>query len=459
MFTTDDSPLTAETQRAMRRWLKLGVAALAIAGLFSILIVVARTPAFANISVLKDFFRVALVVHVDLSVLVWFLAVAGMLFAAHGPARVSYLQTAALLSIAGGMGCIALSPFTGQGAPLMSNYVPVLTNGVFFLGLGLVLCSVLLASVAALIAPRAVPLGIKNIFSNSTTLMEAQHFGIATAAAIVLIALACFAWSAHLLPRAITGQEYYELLFWGGGHVLQFTHVQLMMVAWVALATAIGLRSPLCPSLLAALYCIGLVAAFAAPIAYFRYGAASFEYKNFFTQLMITANGLAPFALLALLVRRLVQQGRVGLEQRALWASLWMSLILFGFGGILGNSISGQNVTIPAHYHGSIVSVTLAFMGLAYIVLPALGYRAVAHTRLAFWQPFIYGGGQLIHISALAWSGGYGVLRKTPGALAPGMTAAKLAMGIMGLGGLIAIIGGLMFVLVMWSGMHKNTAS
>ncbi|MFN7452136.1 MAG: hypothetical protein ACK5R5_04440, partial [Alphaproteobacteria bacterium] len=57
-----------------RRWLMLGVAALAIAGLFSLILVIARTPQLAG---LKELFSVALVVHVDLSVLVWFLAVMG----------------------------------------------------------------------------------------------------------------------------------------------------------------------------------------------------------------------------------------------------------------------------------------------------------------------------------------------------------------------------------------------
>jgi cytochrome c oxidase subunit 1 len=38
--------------------------------------------------------------------------------------------------------------------------------------------------------------------------------------------------------------------------------------------------------------------------------------------------------------------------------------------------IRGVNVVIPAHYHGSIVGITLAFMGLAYVLLPRLGFAA-----------------------------------------------------------------------------------
>ena len=92
--------------------------------------------------------------------------------------------------------------------------------------------------------------------------------------------------------------------------------------------------------------------------------------------------------------------------------------------------------------------MTLAFMGLVYVLLPTLGYGK-AESRMALWQPYVYGAGQLIHVLGLAWSGGYGVQRKVAGAEQALTTLPqKIGMGMMGLGGLIAIIGGLMFVLV-----------
>jgi cytochrome c oxidase subunit 1 len=115
-------------------------------------------------------------------------------------------------------------------------------------------------------------------------------------------------------------------------------------------------------------------------------------------------------------------------------------------GGVLGYLIHGVNVVIPAHYHGSTVGVTLAFMGLAYVLLPTLGFGR-AEGRMAIWQPYVYGAGQLIHVLGLAWSGGYGVQRKVAGADQFLTTLPqKVGMGMMGLGGLIAVIGGLMFV-------------
>lgn len=76
---------------------------------------------------------------------------------------------------------------------------------------------------------------------------------------------------------------------------------------------------------------------------------------------------------------------------------------------------------------------------------------------MARWQPYVYGGGQLIHILGLAWSGGYGVQRKVAGAeQALRSTSEIVAMGIMGLGGLVAIIGGLVFALVVLVAMRRK---
>jgi hypothetical protein len=132
------------------------------------------------------------------------------------------------------------------------------------------------------------------------------------------------------------------------------------------------------------------------------------------------------------------------------------SFVLFALGGVLGYMIQGANVVIPAHYHGSQVGVTLAFMGLTYVLLPLLGFGK-AEGRMAVWQPYVYGAGQLIHVLGLAWSGGYSVQRKVAGAEQALVTLPqKLGMGMMGLGGLVAVIGGLMFVVICLSAMSAK---
>src|SRR5690606_11254078 len=82
-----------------------------------------------------DFFRVALVVHVDLSVLVWFFAVAGMLWSANAREPRSRLRSAlgwAALGLtgAGALG-MTLAAFFDPGTPVMANYIPMLESATF----------------------------------------------------------------------------------------------------------------------------------------------------------------------------------------------------------------------------------------------------------------------------------------------------------------------------------------
>ena len=109
---------------------------------------------------------------------------------------------------------------------------------------------------------------------------------------------------------------------------------------------------------------------------------------------------------------------------------------------------------IPAHYHGSIVGVTLAFMGIVYYLLPNLGYP-IRRARMLYLQPYIFAGGQLMHITGLALSGGYGVQRKVAGAdqVLDGIHQ-TLGMAMMGTGGLLAAVGGLCFLLIAISALR-----
>ncbi len=133
--------------------------------------------------------------------------------------------------------------------------------------------------------------------------------------------------------------------------------------------------------------------------------------------------------------------------------ALLFSVLLFGVGGSIGFMISGSTVTVPAHYHGSIVGITIAFMGISYHLLPQLGFGKVSG-RIARWQPGIYGLGQLMHIIGLAWSGGYNVARKSTGAERGFEQIA--GMGLMGFGGLVSITGGIIFLVLVYRSMKPG---
>ena len=202
------------------------------------------------------------------------------------------------------------------------------------------------------------------------------------------------------------------------------------------------------PRVVLLLFGVGLATVFMAPLIYYAYPVTSSEHITLFTWLMAYGGSLATLPLaLAVLVG--CARGRAPTrEQAPLRAALIASMILFGLGGVIGFLIQGANVTIPAHYHGSIVGVTLALMGLTYALLPRFGYPLHA-PRLAYAQPYLYAAGQALHVLGLMWSGGYGVQRKVAGAV-EGLDRVEhiAAMGLMGLGGLIAIVGGLLFLYI-----------
>ncbi len=437
-------------QRALARgWLWLGLLALIGSGLFSLLLVLSRTPVINQWLPGVDFFRVALVVHVDLSVLVWFASLAGMLWSLNNTPRGTAWGWFALAGCAAGAVLMALSAFIGQGAPVMANYIPVLERPLFMFGLVVfALASTVLVGHSLWAAPRT---GLSIDGSG------ALRFGFNAAAVSAAVALGAFAWSFAVVPNTLDGKAYYEILFWGGGHALQFTWTLLMLVAWLALASACGARLMISPRVTVLMFALALVAVFVTPYAYLAHDIASVEHRALLTWAMRVGGGLAIAPIALAVVLALLGAPKADDATRPLRAALVWSIVLFASGGVIGIFIQGSNVRIPAHYHGCIVGVTLALMGLAYHLLPRLGY-ATPNGRMAAWQPGLYGIGQLMHITGLVWSGGYGVQRKVAGAEQVLRSSGEIAgMGLMGLGGLVAIIGGLLFVVVMLRAMRRVT--
>ena len=432
-------------------WLALATAALVGSGLFALLLVGARTPGLNRMLPGVDFFHVALVVHVDLSVLVWFFAMAGLLWTLAGSARAMSLGWFGWTLAALGAAIVAMAPFAGAVNPVMSNYVPVLDARAFLFGLAVFGVGLGATTLRAL----ALPGRVGSALPGSGVL----RFGLNAAAISAAIALGSLLWSWLTLrggaTAGLTGKPYFELLFWGAGHVVQFTWTLLMLVSWLWLATRIDAPVPLSPRVVLLLFGVALVSVFATPVIYLAFEVGSVEHNRLFTWLMRFGGGLAILPMVLALIVALWRAPPCPPAARPERAALVSSVVLFCVGGGIGFLIQGNDVRIPAHYHGSIVGVTLALMGATYALLPALGLAAP--DRLAVWQPGIYGVGQLMHIIGLVWSGGYGVQRKVAGAEQVLRTPQEVAgMGLMGLGGLVAIVGGLLFVVVVLRALSRR---
>lgn len=437
-----------ERDRLIIGWLWLAVLALALAGLFSLLLVLARTPVIGEVFPWLNFFQSALVVHVNLSVLVWSLSFLAILWSFNTRRQIMPVAWLSLACATAGTVLICVSPFTDGAEPLMSNYVPVLQTPVFFAGLLLFAFGILLTVLQALIPAPALTLKV--------TSENVIRIGLLLMAVTVLVAVAAFTLSWSGLSSLLAPMAYYELLFWGGGHVLQFSFTLGLFLSWFWLASRCGITLPINARIVLFFLLLGFIPVLMFPWYYLSYELTSVAFVNGLTDLMAWGGALSIVPVMVALFIGMIYLKPQQEEARLYHVCLLTSFTLFGVGGVIGFVISGSDVTIPAHYHGSAVATTLAFMGVCYDILIRLGYRSVS-LRWARIQLWTYASGQMMHILGLLWSGGYGVQRKVAGAEQALDSIERTAgMGLMGLGGLVSAIGGLLFIIISVKAMTRS---
>lgn len=435
-------------RRQARAWVLLAALSLMLAGGLAALLVVARTPGMDRVVGDPLFFKRVLVVHVDLSMDVWFCAFIAGLFSLLPVRGGGVWAGRRRLAPAAALGAMLLLVAVGMVPgiqPVLSNYVPMLDHPLYGVGLLLFALAVLAVVADARVLPRK--------GEPAPALLPAEStWSLRAAGLTLLLAGVTFAEAWVLTPHALSADTYYELLYWGGGHVLQFANAAAMVACWLALLTPVLGRSPLSHRQAAAVAGLMLAPALLAPVLGLMDPVGG-ESRVAFTRLMQW--GIFPGVLLALalVLRGLVQARREGQGPGGwrLWAfAASAGLTLLGF--LLGALIRGSNTMVPAHYHAAIGGVTVSFMAVAYGLLEPLGMpvRSARLWTVARWQPVVYGLGQALFASGLALAGAHGMGRKAYGAEQVRRTFAEtLGMGVMSLGGLGAIVGGALFVWVM----------
>ncbi|MBF0138435.1 MAG: cbb3-type cytochrome c oxidase subunit I [Magnetococcales bacterium] len=443
------------TRSLARGWLLLALGSLIGSGLVVILVVLARTPILHDLIPWTGSFKTALVIHVDLSVLVWFLAFAGLMGSLILPRNRTGPGFPALgLAITGAL-ILTFAPFLGVDAPYMNNYVPILENRAFFIGLGCFISGFLVMAGQVVFTA--------NPAHDATGPERVLRMGLRSGMAIAWLAALIWLWTRWVIPASLGSSEqfretYYEVLFWGAGHVLQFTHTQILLVVWLWLASLAGILVNPRPRMALLAMILGLLPVLTAPaIHYWITPVDGTANRIAYSELMRFGNGLATLPVgLALVVALLLRRQIPMPEHRPQRLALILSLLLFGVGGVIGFLIQGVNVTIPSHYHGSIVAITLAYMGLTYHILPLLGWQRPCPTWSSR-QLLLYGGGSLLHVAGLALAGVYGIQRKTAGAAQHLQTLPEqLSMGCTGLGGLLAVVGGILFLVLTIRAFRKT---
>jgi len=435
-------PLTLSGEpphRLVGAWLMLAISALGLSALFAVVLVVGRTPYLARMLPSLDGFHSALVLHVTLAAFIWFLAFAAALWNALCTGVRSLRWAGFGLGVAG-IVAITVSPLAGEGPAVLSNYLPVLDNTVFLAGLGWFGAGILFTAAGVLAATR-----LRGRIADGAA---ALHAGILLALVPTIAAGVSWAWSFATAPEGLHPAAYFEVVSWGAGHALQFTHVLLMMVAWLALAAECGVALPLPPRTVAALFAVAAAPALAAPLVHALYPVATPEFRAAFTALMQYGTWTVAVPLGVLLLVELAKSRHPAVSERGLRATLVISIGLFIAGCVIGAAIRGETTLVPAHYHGTIGAVTLAYMALAARMLKHFGYADQA-AGAARW-PVLYGAGLALLVMGLAWSGLHGLPRKTGWSAAAGNGEVLAAMAVAGAGGVLAIVAGALFALSAW---------
>lgn len=390
-----DAPAASALPIIDRHWMALGTAALGAAAVLALVVVALKLSGAWGPAVAPDSMARALVMHVNLAALVWCIASGCAVWCA--PA--SGLQRVAarlgwMLAVAGAA-AMAFAAAAGAGRPVMSNYVPVIDSPAFMAGLACFALGAVTAMVPAILgARRPAP-------------YTAYRFALTPA----VLAVASLAISFATVPDA-PPSHYFEWLFWGPGHLLQFTYCLLMMAAWTQLAGVTGAGIDADGKAVRACFIAAAAPAVGALLIHAVYPPHSAEFRAEFTRLMALASWPGAAALAALLLGRSVLRGRHRWNSPAS-VSLAVSMVLFFSGLVLGAISQPDTLSIPAHYHGALAAITAAWMGIAGVSADARSPSADV-MRLRRLQLWCYGGGTAVFMAGLFGSGAAKAIRKTP---------------------------------------------
>jgi cytochrome c oxidase subunit 1 len=361
----------------------------------------------------------------------------------------------------------------GKADVLMTSYLPLLAHPLFYLG-------IILMAVGTLV-------GVFNFFA---TLYIAKRdrtyegsvplvtFGATAAAiiavvtllhgAIVMIPTFTFAmgWTAQPDPM------WYRMIWWGLGHQSQQVNVCAMVSVWYLLGQLATGARPINETVCRAafvLYILFINLASAHHLLVDPGVGASWKIWNtsYAMYLAVLASMIHGFTVPASVEMAMRAKGHVrglfGWVGELPWrnpafSAAALSVAIFGFvGGITGVTLGTQQINIIAHntlritghFHATVVGgTTLAFMGLAYYVIPLIFRRDFIWRGAARVQPWLFGGGILLVSFGMSFAGSLGVARRVydiehSGVYGP---ATHLFLGVMGIGAIIAVVGLLIFV-------------
>jgi cytochrome c oxidase subunit 1 len=473
-----------QAERLIKVHAVAGVFAILFGGISAILVLLTRWPAVHLLDP-AAYYR-ALTFHGINMLIFWiiFFEIAILYFA--GPivlgSRLAWPRigwVGFILMVVGAL-LINIAILQGRADVMFTSYVPMQAASHFYLGWIVFAVGALLGVCnffATLVVARA-----ERTYEGSIPLVT---FGAATAAIIALVTLAhgaiiyipTWLWSLGIIQNIDAGM--YRLVWWGLGHPSQQINVSAMVSVWYLLATltvgAVPVNEKVCrTAFLLYILFINLASAhhlLVDPQLSPAWKIWNTSYGMYLAVMASMIHGMTVPASVEVAQRRKgLTKGLFEWLAKAPWgnpgfAALALSLVLFGFiGGITGvtfgaeqiSIISHNTLRIPGHFHATVVAgTTLAFMGLTYFVVPLIFRRQIISQKLATLQVYLFGIGMTILVAGMTTAGSYAIPRRhwdvqfATALFRPPVEAAAFAfLGIMGVGGLIALLGGALYVLI-----------
>ncbi len=368
-----------------------------------------------------------------------------------------------------------------KNAIMFTSYVPLKADPLYYLGVILfavgALTAVLLFFATLHIARKektykgSLPLVVFGALTAAILAFGTLFFG-----AVALVPT--FTWSMDLTPT--WDALVYRIIFWAFAHSSQQINVSAMIAVWYLLAfltvggTTINEKFSRLAFLLYILF-INIASAHHILVDPGVTPAWKIWNTSYAMYAAVLASMMHAFAVPGAIEVALRKKGYTRGLFEWLWKAPWknpafsaliLSIITFGFlGGITGvlagteqlNIRFHNTLAITGHFHGTVAAgTTLAFMGLTYYVLPLIFRREVVGQKYAVYQPWLFGiGVSLVAIGMMA-SGLYGVPRRHADLTGFGGAGfafdydptAFLWLSIMGLGALLAAVGGALYVLI-----------
>jgi len=370
----------------------------------------------------------------------------------------------------------------GSSSVMMTSYVPLEAHPLFYLSLilfavgALIGCFVFFGTLVVAKAEKTYEGSVPLVTFGAITAAIIAVFTIVSGAIVLIPTLL---WSLGLVGEIDVLA--YRMIWWAFGHSSQQINVAAHVSVWYAIVAILFGAKPLSEKVSRTAFLMYILFLQLASVHHLLVDPGlSSNFKMFNTSYAMY------LAVMASMVHGLTVPGSMEAAQRArghnaglftwlrkapwgnpTFSGMFISLVGFGFlGGITGVVMGAEQINIlihntlyvPGHFHATVVlGSTLAFMALAFWLVPILFRRELIWKGLAKWQPYMFGLGMTGVSLFLMGAGTLGVPRRhwdigfagTGGITHEFPAAAYTMLALNGMSVILAVAGGAAFCLIM----------